>query len=957
MTRRSGIKKLIAGFLSFSILWLSPGLLGYQALAGEISRNNSSEADIPSFSLPVNSDSNLGPLSSPIELNIEDNQALSLKIDDFAPVEKANSLASVIPVSSNKTAQAKTRVGALSSDKKFVDKIFPVQLITLKSKSAAKTFQGTIAELKNLKLSSIPGLGRFFDGSKSRSNHDLDHLSQQSSDESSVLLKSRLNRKSALKKETAWPKIESANILESDLPLNLENPLPQKGFKWLSEVKNLPSSFLWRYVPGWSIATMGGEIQGVALPVFTAQTFGLPQAIEAAGLSLLARIPGAWLSAFFVGRFSPKTISNFSTVLTALSVWMIPAAFALKFSPPALFSVFLANSFLSGLTYGATRGITQNLIPPLLISNRAQREFGLNYAYQWTEPSSVLAAMLAVPLLHWLGGSAVLAISSALFLISTFFYASLKLNKPQHQNATSNSPSKTGEERALSWRQYAPFVFFRFMHFSMYSVFATVLALGVFHSDRMAGNIIGSYDVGAWIFGFLATLTLLPKKGKTSWAFAGIGVAMAFLWGSFLFHLPILSMMLAGALGGMIMINTNKWMSFYQEKLPQAKLKNLSKWMMTASIFAALPIFIATSLGKLVPSLKTVLAMPHIIIGANILASVFALVTFLSLRGQKRKSSSRGPPANLDAVQVPSAPIPSNESSRSPAHSSSKNTALVSQLRSHIKEQLSLMTIARGYHDIFEIVSQSSGEFLDLIESHLHSGAINPHLTIRTSSAEPIRQERHFSPARIGIYPVAADPFHWGHLLIGLQAVAHLKLDKVIYVLAGDDPRKPQMTPASIRHPLGISVLNLFNPFYAYSPIAIGTTADGETNLFKILALNAGRTLEAFYLVGDDHYRLKDKNGNDDTILKIEKNRENPVSAFDASRHNLNIAFIEREGKKEEVPSVLPVFFMPNIPFEASSTAIRSGGYHLMPYEAYRAIQKKGLGLYGIEDTRPKQKN
>jgi hypothetical protein len=294
-------------------------------------------------------------------------------------------------------------------------------------------------------------------------------------------------------------------------------------------------------------------------------------------------------------------------------------------------------------------------------------------------------------------------------------------------------------------------------------------------------------------------------------------------------------------------------------------------------------------------------------------------------------------------------PLSSEVHSQSP-EISSRNAVLISQLMSHIKDELSSMTVVRGHHAIFKTVSKSSKEFLDVIESDLRSGAINPHAIIRTSSVEPIDAGSH-APIRIGIYPVAADPFHWGHLLIGLQAIARLKLDKVIYVLAGDDPRKPQITPASVRHPLGVSVLNSFSPFYVYSPIAIGTTADGETNLFKLLALNAGRALEAFYLVGDDHYRRKDKNGNDDTILKIEKNKENPASLFDPIHHSIHIAFIERGGKKEEVPSVLPISFMPNIPFEASSSAIRSGDYHLMPYDVYRAIREKGLGLYGIKEV------
>ncbi len=410
-------------------------------------------------------------------------------------------------------------------------------------------------------------------------------------------------------------------------------PSPKK-FKWLERIEALPSQFLWKYVPGWSIAAMGGEMQAVALPVFTAQVFGLSQAIIASGVNLISRIPGAWAGAFFVGHFSPKAINNVALILSALSGGLVPAAIFLHLSHAALLGAFLLGSALSGLVYGATRGVTENLIPPLLISDRSQREFGLNYAYQWVELSSIAMAMISVPLLHVFGGSVMLGISSSFFLISTLFYASLKLHKP---NVSPSSPASIDKtlEKGLSWRNYVPFVFFRFMHFSLYAVFAAAISMGILHSDKMTGNIIGSYDFGSWVFGFLATMALLPKKGEKAWTFLGIGAALAFLWASSLVPIPALAMALAGVMGGMIMINSNKWMSLYQEKLPQSKLKNLSKWMMTASILGTLPIFIAASLSQVFPAWAAVLTMPHIIIFANILVTILGILTLLAFKSSR----------------------------------------------------------------------------------------------------------------------------------------------------------------------------------------------------------------------------------------------------------------------------------------------------------------------------------
>jgi nicotinic acid mononucleotide adenylyltransferase len=196
---------------------------------------------------------------------------------------------------------------------------------------------------------------------------------------------------------------------------------------------------------------------------------------------------------------------------------------------------------------------------------------------------------------------------------------------------------------------------------------------------------------------------------------------------------------------------------------------------------------------------------------------------------------------------------------------------------------------------------------------------------------------------------VAGDPLHWAHLLIGLQAIAQLKLDKVIFVMAGDDARKPNMTKAAIRHPLGRAVLDTFKPFFAFSDIAVGTDYDGETNIFRLLALNPDQEMEAFYLVGDDHYKLKNASGGDDTIPKLEKNRLKPELGFDAKKHEVSVAFIEREGHTEAVPTDLDVQFLPQIEFEASSTAVRKQGrYALMPYSAYDYVKRNKLGLYGI---------
>jgi hypothetical protein len=269
-----------------------------------------------------------------------------------------------------------------------------------------------------------------------------------------------------------------------------------------------------------------------------------------------------------------------------------------------------------------------------------------------------------------------------------------------------------------------------------------------------------------------------------------------------------------------------------------------------------------------------------------------------------------------------------------------------SAVRTRIRSQL--LSAAREMDapevELLETVALESDRALVRIQERLDGGEIDPRRSLRLSESDPetANEER----SRIAVYPVAADPFQWGHLLIALRAVGDLGVDKVVFVLAGDDPRKPTMTPVEQRHPMGRDVLAVFEPFFAYSSIAVGTTFDGETNIFRILALNPKRRVDAWYMVGDDHYRLVDRNGNPDTLPKLEKNYASAMG-HSPTLHALKVAFIEREHPAEAVPTSLEVRFLDHVGFEASSTQVRGGHHTLMPFSAYDFARRNG-GLYGI---------
>lgn len=274
----------------------------------------------------------------------------------------------------------------------------------------------------------------------------------------------------------------------------------------------------------------------------------------------------------------------------------------------------------------------------------------------------------------------------------------------------------------------------------------------------------------------------------------------------------------------------------------------------------------------------------------------------------------------------------------------------VRAIRARLESQLKAMEAVVGADPVLDHVRAEADDSLTRIEGHIAAGRIDPSLAIRTHEDHPEVAAPHRAP-RVGVFPVAADPFQWAHLLTGLRAMADHRLDRVIYVLAGDDERKPEMTPVLHRHPMGLAVLETFAPLFGYSPIAVGTNHDGETNIFRILALNTAHAVHAYYLVGGDHYQRQYPNGKDDTIAKLEKKVGDASLGHDPENHKVTVAFIARGTEVQgSVPTTLDVAFLPGMPFEASSTQIRKHGqYALMPHSAYQWVLENLPGHYGIK--------
>jgi hypothetical protein len=274
--------------------------------------------------------------------------------------------------------------------------------------------------------------------------------------------------------------------------------------------------------------------------------------------------------------------------------------------------------------------------------------------------------------------------------------------------------------------------------------------------------------------------------------------------------------------------------------------------------------------------------------------------------------------------------------------------AAIAAIDTRIRDQLRCMADITGLtvdDDPFARILGSCRDALSRIARLVLDQRIRPWMGLRLAPSDPdVAPGDH--PLRVGVFPTAADPLHWGHVLCALTGMAGLALDKVVFVAAGADSRKPGLAPEDLRHDAAQATVDLFAPLFACSPIARGTALDGEENLARLIDLNPGRRLETWYMAGTDHLRRRDARGEPDTVLKLERMARRGVHALFLARPGA----APEPGAEEAAGIDVKVLAPPALPF--SSSAIRSclarGGapevLAALPYCEYQVI--RGVGAY-----------
>jgi len=284
------------------------------------------------------------------------------------------------------------------------------------------------------------------------------------------------------------------------------------------------------------------------------------------------------------------------------------------------------------------------------------------------------------------------------------------------------------------------------------------------------------------------------------------------------------------------------------------------------------------------------------------------------------------------------------------------NVMYMRDTRARIFGELCLMAQQLGMQmgdDPFAAIYRTAAEHLFAIENLFYDGDIDPRARLHTCNGdEPcLPYPRRL---RVGFYPIAANPLHWGHLLIGLRAMASLQLDKVIYVISGRDGRKPDMGFADQRYIMARDMLDIFAPLFVCSSLARYSGCDGETNLFRFLKLNRQQEMDMFYIAGGDHYRrFYPGTEYPDTLVKLELHMDARIFSYKPAMHTISAALIERGSHAGHVDTCLDAHFLDALPFAASSTMIRDAlegagpqsNLAILPYSSY--VDIRALKLYG----------
>lgn len=397
-----------------------------------------------------------------------------------------------------------------------------------------------------------------------------------------------------------------------------------------TEKKPLPRAYKF-YLVGQILYALGQEASTLIAPLYAYFQQGLGFAVAAQFVDLVSIIPGSMLGDWLVRKFDSKKVYLGGIMIHAVAFLSVPAAFLLTgtFSP----AHFIAFKVVSGLIYGALRGVAEKEIPSRILGQedmeRLKSAGALFYAaFEVAELVAALAvtALIAATSLH--GASLIMGLVMASSLIPNFLIR-LRAGPPAEGEAGS------GTEKKLPLRLYLPFVFTLLFHILLYGFFAPFFALEVFKSPAFNASIIALYTAGSLVVALLSSWRpqLTSKLSERGWSAAGIASALAFFWATLALQVPALTLGLAFLMGVGLTEMQIQWRALYQKRLALESQPQAFKWLMIWGILAAIVPAALFQAGVFLS-----MSMPLLLglVGAGITLAALGVPLVLRLRGRRR---------------------------------------------------------------------------------------------------------------------------------------------------------------------------------------------------------------------------------------------------------------------------------------------------------------------------------
>lgn len=108
--------------------------------------------------------------------------------------------------------------------------------------------------------------------------------------------------------------------------------------------------------------------------------------------------------------------------------------------------------------------------------------------------------------------------------------------------------------------------------------------------------------------------------------------------------------------------------------------------------------------------------------------------------------------------------------------------------------------------------------------------------------------------SRIGLMGGTFDPIHYGHLVVAEEVSAALKLEKMVFIPAGDPPHKPgrQITPAQHRTRM-VQLAIEANPLFTLSRVDLDRPGPSYTvETLRLLRQEWGERVRLYFVIGWD---------------------------------------------------------------------------------------------------------